>query len=464
MIAQTTPGHGVRGELAPGEVLDGRYEIVGVLGRGGMGAVYLAMQRGLERKVAVKTVRADQLRSGEHVARFEREVRIVKDLTHPNTVRVYDLGRDGAGATYLVMEYIEGRSLRAVLKDHGPISLPVAVDIGRQVLRSLIEAHGKGVVHRDIKPDNIMLCDQSGTRNFVKVLDFGLARRDDDRAFQTASGQSLGTANYMAPEQVSGRPVDARTDLYALGHTLLEAVAGRPAYGGGSFEAAMRHLEPEPVELPEGLERTAFGGVLRVALEKDPARRFQSAAAMLEALAHAEGLGESEAGSLRPMLREVTPTGSMSSLELGPTRGSSWAESGPVFVRRGRRLAAWTLGTALLAGAVAGAWGLLGGAESGRVPAVAAVATPTLSAGEAEFELVGVVSVARAGGAEAREDAGGGTTSAADEGDSAGDGDGARRAREGSSAEATSHDRGEREGANEEEDEDGVRRALPVHF
>lgn len=282
--------------LEPRDVIVGRYEIQRVIAEGGMGMIYLARQLGLDRQVAIKTLLPAMGDKVEFLARLEREARAVKALTHPNTVRLYDFGKTEQGMVYLVMEYLEGETLDSVISRLGKLSEANVAHIGQQALKSLVEAHGHGIVHRDIKPSNIMLCHQLGETNFVKLLDFGLARSEVDSSnFKTRVGASLGTPHYMSPEQAAGRTVDARGDLYALGLTLFELLVGQPAYDGNSlYEVAMRHMSPEPVPIPLAIASTPLGKVITRAVEKARANRFQTAQEMLTALSATSNPGELE--------------------------------------------------------------------------------------------------------------------------------------------------------------------------
>ena len=191
------------------------YELLGVLGRGGMGVVFLARHRQLNRRVALKVVRPDALSSGEARRRFQREIQILGGLNHPGIVMATDAGTVGSGA-YLVMELIDGADLGRVVREGGPLTIEAACEAGRQVADALAAAHGSGAVHRDVKPSNIMV-DFSGR---VRLLDFGLAHMTlmTHHSGETSVGRLLGTLDYMAPEQADGeRQVDARADLYGLG-------------------------------------------------------------------------------------------------------------------------------------------------------------------------------------------------------------------------------------------------------
>jgi hypothetical protein len=268
--------------LKPGAVL-GPYEIVAPLGAGGMGEVYRARDSRLDRTVAIKTLPSGS-QHADGLERFRREARLLSRLSHPHICAMHDIG-ESDGVTYLVMEYLEGETLAERLES-GPLPLEQALRHAHQVATALDEAHRQGIVHRDLKPANIML-----TRAGVKVLDFGLAklREADDageshvatRSFDlTAEGVLLGTVPYMAPEQVEGRPADARTDIFAFGAVLHEMVTGSRPFKGDSragLIASILSAEPEPVSRVRPLAPPLLDRVVRRCLAKDPEQRWQTA-------------------------------------------------------------------------------------------------------------------------------------------------------------------------------------------
>ena len=224
-----------------GTVLAGRYELLGLLGVGGMGAVYRAHDRELDEEVALKMLRPAFLASAGALARFRREVKIARRVTHRNVARTFDIGQDGT-SRFLTMELIDGPSLGRRLEDGGALGVEEALRVAREICDGLEAAHAVGVVHRDLKPDNVLLADDR-----VVVTDFGIARID--RGDGGATGAAIvGTPAYMAPEQVLGQPADARADLYALGLVLFEMLVGRRAFDGDTplGVAAARLVEPPP--------------------------------------------------------------------------------------------------------------------------------------------------------------------------------------------------------------------------
>jgi serine/threonine protein kinase len=260
--------------------LSGRYETSERLGSGGMSNVYKATDRILERTVAVKIL-AEHLHDDERfVERFRREALAVAKLIHPNIVQVYDTGED-AGRHYIVMEFVDGRSGAQILQRQGPVEPGIATEIGVQACAGLDYAHRRGIIHRDVKPGNLMVVGGpvGGGEMIVKLTDFGIARAIEQTRI-TQVGSVVGTAAYLAPEQVRGEEATPATDVYALGVVLYQFLTGRLPYEGSSLaELAVRQQNEKPLppstynsEVPE----TLGGAVLR-ALEGDPGRRYSSA-------------------------------------------------------------------------------------------------------------------------------------------------------------------------------------------
>ncbi len=282
-------------------LLAGRYVLERLLGRGGMAMVYAARDRRLDRRVAIKVVPV-AVTEPTGRARFAREARSAAGLCHPNAVSVFDAG-EADGYLYIVMELVEGRSLANVLAEAEPLEPSQATAIATSVLAALGQAHAAGIVHRDVKPSNIMVS-YDGT---VKLLDFGIARRLDDLAGDvTAAGEVVGTPTYLAPEQIQGRPTTPATDVYAVGVVLFEMLAGAAPFNGDSPVAtAFAHINaPVPdvrslrPDVPAWLAVTT-----RKAMAKDPAQRYGGTAAMQAALT--EGSADSTA-MLRPSARDRT--------------------------------------------------------------------------------------------------------------------------------------------------------------
>jgi serine/threonine protein kinase len=268
-------------ELQPGDLI-GSFEVRRLLGKGGMGAVYLAHDPSLDREVAVKVLPNRLARDGAIVARFQREARSLAKLRHPNLMHIYTVGEYG-GRPFFAMEYVRGSTLKSVIAKTGPLPPEQALHICGEVMSALAKVHKAEMVHRDIKPGNIMV-DEDGR---AVLMDFGLAREEQDLSL-TADHTVLGTPSYMSPEQARGDRVDARTDIYSLGIVLYEMLAGAPPFKGKtSFELLRQHIEaavPPLLEARPDLP-AAYDSVVRAALAKPPGDRFQTVGQMAAALA-----------------------------------------------------------------------------------------------------------------------------------------------------------------------------------
>lgn len=265
----------------------GPYELKRKIGQGGMGEVWLAEHRLLKRPCAVKLIRQDGTPNPSAVARFEREVKTTAQLRHPNTVEVYDFGRADDGTFFYVMEHLNGLPLDDVVSRFGPMPAGRVVHLLKQVCGALAEAHAAGLVHRDIKPGNIMLCRLPGAADVAKLLDFGLARQANgaDPGLTTA-GMIVGTPHYIAPEQTAG-DVDHRADLYALGATAFHLLTGRPPFDRPSaVDVVIAHrTDAVPTFAEMGVEVPAeLEAVIRKCLIKDPAQRYETADRLRSAL------------------------------------------------------------------------------------------------------------------------------------------------------------------------------------
>ena len=257
-------------------LFDGRYQLQGRLGAGGMANVYLAEDEVLGRRVAIKILNDRHAGDEQFVERFRREAKNAASLSHPNIVSIYDRG-EAEGTYYIAMEYLDGRSLKELIVARGPAPIHLAVDYARQILAAIRFAHRHGIVHRDIKPHNVLV-DGEGR---LKVTDFGIARAGVSQ--MTEAGSIIGTAQYLSPEQAKGAPVDQTSDLYSVGVVLYELLTGEvPFTGDTPVEIAMKHLStvPEPpsskrADIPRDLDM-----VVMRALGKDPSERYQSAEEM----------------------------------------------------------------------------------------------------------------------------------------------------------------------------------------
>jgi serine/threonine-protein kinase len=291
----------------------GDFQVLRKIGQGGMGQVYLARQLSLKRQVALKILRDDHTSNATALKRFQAEAEAVARISHPNIVQVYAVGEQD-GQRYMALEYVDGRNLRDYLDRKGPPELPVAVSILRQVAAGLQRAAELGLVHRDVKPENILL-----TRKVeVKVTDFGLSRYfagDAAPLSLTQSGMTLGTPLYMSPEQVQGQAVDHRSDLYSFGVTAYHLLAGFPPFKGNTaFEVAAKHVQqsPEPLatfrpDLPADLL-----GLVHRLLAKSPTDRYQTAKDVIR------DLGKIQKGLMLPPAEVVPPVVSLSASAVGP--------------------------------------------------------------------------------------------------------------------------------------------------
>jgi serine/threonine protein kinase len=277
-----------------GREVAGRYRILAKLGEGGMGSVYRAEQISLKRIVALKVLRPELSAEPGMVRRFNAEAELAAKLSHPNTVTLFDFGQDADGALFIAMEYLEGRSLREVLMRDGPLEAGRVLAICEQLCASLGDAHQRGIVHRDLKPDNVMLVQRGRQADVVRVLDFGIAKlRDEGNVTarpMTRAGDLIGTPQYMAPEQIRGEKVDARTDVYALGAMLYEMVTGRLPFEAPSLMAILsKHLAEMPVppreRRPDLHIAPGLDQLIMDALQKEPHMRPPTMEAFADRLA-----------------------------------------------------------------------------------------------------------------------------------------------------------------------------------
>jgi len=257
-----------------GQIIKERYEIVEILGEGGMAFVYKAKDKQLKRNVAIKTLKPNYVNQEKFVDRFRREAQTAANLNHPNIVQIFDWGIEDE--PYFVMEYIEGNTLTSIISSNRTVGLNDILYIGSQVANGLKEAHKHGLVHRDIKPGNIMITPDGK----VKVTDFGIVSLQNEESDITKTGAVLGTASYISPEQAQGKPVSFESDLYSLGTVLYELIAGEPPFTGDSpIATATKHLTDKPEKLSnfrKDIPKALENAVLKL-LEKKPSDRFKSA-------------------------------------------------------------------------------------------------------------------------------------------------------------------------------------------
>ncbi len=303
--------------LSEGALFAGKYRIERLLAEGAMGQVYVASQEPIGRPVAIKVLKSALATDQELVERFLREAVAVSNLHHPNTITVLDYGESEQGILYIAMEYLDGQNLEALLDRVGPLKVDRAVDIACQVASALTEAHHNGVLHRDLKPPNIFISEVKGKGEFVKVLDFGIAKLlDSTKAPLTRAGMVFGTPEYMAPEQSSGGTLDGRTDLYALGVVLWQMLTAKLPYTGTNpVDTLLKHTTQPIPPLPEHIPAPIRHFVSR-AMAKNMADRPADAETFIKELRQAQA----EASGLDPAK--------------SPTSGASSERPAPVGERR----------------------------------------------------------------------------------------------------------------------------------
>ncbi|MEI8255990.1 MAG: protein kinase, partial [Deltaproteobacteria bacterium] len=367
LAVDARPGDPDGAERLIGRILAGRYEVLRVLGRGGMGIVYEARHVTVGRTVAIKVLRHDLARSTEAVVRFHREAKAAASIGSAHIVEVFDFGYSDEGDAYIAMELLEGEDLGRVVRREGKLPESRAVDIATQVARALQAAHAKGIIHRDLKSENVFIVQRSGS-DFVKLLDFGISKvseGDEGRGPMTSEGVVMGTPHYMAPEQaMSDVEPDARIDLYALGCLLYEMLTGNlPFTGKNPVEVVFKHVHEAPVPVRKvvpGLS-ARVERIVMCALEKKRDDRWATAAAFAEALEDdtAPAVGKADAAREASVARAASAAGRVSGAGRadGATEASTAVENRATR-NRSPRMVLGLAGAAIAVIAGASAWQL----------------------------------------------------------------------------------------------------------
>jgi len=344
-----------------GQVVNGKFRIEALVGQGGMGRVYRAKHLTLDRPVVLKMLHKDFSTDPQVVQRFQREARAASRLNHPNSIAVLDFGEAEEGTLFMAMEFLAGRDLSRILADEFPLGEGRIVRIGAQILSALAEAHVQGIVHRDLKPENVMVEPRRGEPDFVKVLDFGIAKITSPGANEpklTQAGLVCGTPEYMSPEQARGAELDSRTDLYSMGVILYQLATGElPFQSDTPVGFLTKHLAEVPVPARERRADVseALEAVISRAMEKDPARRFQTADEMREALlavdpAAATAPSPSRVATPAASTPSATPAARISTARAPRPTGAPGAAPAP----RRSRAVFWGFALAVLVAAVGG--------------------------------------------------------------------------------------------------------------
>jgi tRNA A-37 threonylcarbamoyl transferase component Bud32 len=373
-----------------GQRVVGRYDIVRLLGQGGFAAVFEAVDSRASGRVAIKVLHAEKSYDESFAKRFRQEVMLVRQLQHPNTIKITDAGTTETGCLFMVMEYVQGKELVDLMQRSGAMAPERVVRIGEQVLKALSEAHSKGIVHRDLKPQNIMVGSLGGEEDYVKVLDFGIAKalEPDSQLVQTQAGMVFCTPKYAAPEILMARGVTPAADVYALGLIMVEMATGRAVIDAPSeAETIARALSPEPIPIPPNILNTPLGQVLAKACAKTLAERYKNADDMLADLRRATQPVTTPSGF---QSTAFAPPGSVSGQQQVATMHYQVQDAAgePRKSRTGLLVTLGVLGLLIAGGVAAFAMGLIpmGQTSDNTNSGVAVVATP--DAGTPEPEVI----------------------------------------------------------------------------